>query len=180
MHYESPRLEPDGRITVIRVAGFVELAVWGRDLEGEGQAAIEAHARAAASGEAGPNGHAEAPRVTAAAQGGEKKAAVKARSKAMNDLFGSRVGRGQRVLQDYPTDRRVDHRTLALKVATLNVVNALGVHAAGSEEPKKPEQPKEPVEPEEGTKKGKGKGKGKKNEKEECLGLPHLSNLTWA
>jgi hypothetical protein len=148
--------------------------------EGEGQAAIEAQAGAAASGEAGLSGHAEAPRVIAAAQGGEEKAAVKARAKAMNDLFGNRAGRGQRVLLDHPTNRRADHRTLALEVATLCVVNALGVHAAGSEQPEEPEQPKEPVESEEETEKGKGRGKGKGKEKEECSGLPHLGDLTWA
>jgi hypothetical protein len=36
------------------------------------------------------------------------------------------------------------------------------------------------VEPEEETEKGTRKGKGKGKEKEECLGLPHSSDLTWA
>jgi hypothetical protein len=91
----------------------------------------------------------------------------------MNDLFGNRAGRGQRVLQDHPTNPRADHRTLALEVATLYVVNALGVHAVGgSKEPE--EGNEEPEVPAEGTEKGKGK------EKEECKGLPHLGDLTWA
>jgi hypothetical protein len=131
MRYASRRLEPDGRIAVIWVAEYVELTIRGTDLEGEEQAAIEAQVGTATSGEAGPSGHAEAPSVTAAAQGGEKKAAVKARAKAINDLFGSRAGRGQRVLQNRPTNRRADHRSLALEVATLYVANALGMHAAG-------------------------------------------------
>jgi hypothetical protein len=165
---------PPGRIPVIWVAEFVELTIRGSDLEGEGQAAIETQAGAAASGGAGSSGHA-APRVTAAAQGGEEQAAVKARAKAMNDLFGNRAGRGQRVLQDHPTNRRADHRTLALEVATLYVVNALGMRAGGSKEPEEPaEEPEEPEVPAEGTEKGKG------NEKEECKGLPHLGDLTWA
>ena len=172
MRYAGPRQEPPGRIPVIWVAEFVELTIRGRDLEGEGQAAIEAQAGAAASGGAGSSGHA-APRVTAAARGGEEQAAVKARAKAMNDLFGNPAGRGQRVLQDHPTNRRADHRTLALEVATLYVVNALGVRAAGgSKEPEEADE--EPEVPAEGTEKGKGK------EKEECKGLPHLGDLTWA
>jgi hypothetical protein len=157
------RQEPPGRIAVIWVAEFVELTIWGRDLEGEAQAAIEAHAGAAASGEAGSSGHA-APRVTAAARGEDEQAAVKARAKAINDLFKNRAGRGQRVLQDHPTNRHADHRTLALEVATLYVVNALGVRAAGgSEEPEEADE--EPEVPAEGTEKGKGK------EKEECKGV---------
>jgi hypothetical protein len=116
MRYAGPSQEPPGRIPVIWVAEFVELTIWGRDLEGEGQAAIEAQAGAAASGGASFNGHA-ALRVTAAARGGEEQAAVKARAKAMNDLFGNRAGRGQRVLQDHPTNHRADHRTLALEMA---------------------------------------------------------------
>jgi hypothetical protein len=71
MRYAGPKQEPPGRIPVIWVAEFVELTVRGRDLEGEGQAAIEAQTGAAASGGAGSTGHA-APRVTAAARGGEK------------------------------------------------------------------------------------------------------------
>jgi hypothetical protein len=97
---------------------------------------------------------------------------VKARAKAMNDVFGNRAGRRQRVLQDHPTNRRADHRTLALEVATLHVVNALGVRAGGSKEPKEPAE--EPEVPAKRTEKGKGK------EKEECKGLPHLGDLTWA
>ena len=123
------------------------------------------------------------PGFTEAAPGGEEQAAVKARAKAMNDLFGSRVGRGQRVLKDPPTDRRADFRTLALEVATLYVVNALVQTAAGSEQPEEPVEPEEPEGPEEGTEKGKGKGKGKEEkekEKEVCSGLPHLGDLTWA
>jgi hypothetical protein len=58
-------------------------------------------------------------------------------------------------------------------VATLYVVNALGVRAAGGS--KEPEKADEELEvPAEGTEKGKGK------KKEECKGLPHLGNLTWA
>jgi hypothetical protein len=173
MRYADSRQEPPGRIPVIWVAEFVELTIRGRDLEGEGQAAIETHAGAAASGGAGSSGHA-APRVTAAARGGEEQVAVKARAKAMNDLFGNRPGRGQRVLQDHPTNRRADHRTLALEVAILYVVSyALGVRAAGgSEEPEEADE--EPEVPAEGTEKGKGK------EKEECKGFPHLGDLTWA
>jgi hypothetical protein len=170
MHYANPRQKPPGRIPVILVAEFVELTIRGRDLEGEGQATIEARAGAAASGGAGSSGHA-ASKVTAAARGGEEHAVVKARAKAINDLFGNRAGRGQRVLQDHPTNRRANHRTLALEVTTLYV--ALDVRAAGgSKEPK--EADKEPEMPAEGTKKGKGK------EKEECKGFPHLGNLTWA
>jgi hypothetical protein len=91
----------------------------------------------------------------------------------MNDLFGNRAGRGQQVLQDHPTNRHANHQTLALEVATLYVVNALGVRAVGgSEEPE--EANEEPEVPAEGTEKGKGK------EKEECKGLPHLGDLTWA
>jgi actin-related protein len=71
MHYAGPRQEPPGWIPVIWFAKFVELTIRGRDLEGEGQAAIEAQAGAAASGGAGSSGHA-APRVTAAARGGEE------------------------------------------------------------------------------------------------------------
>jgi hypothetical protein len=71
IRYAGPRQEPPGRIPVIWVAEFVELTIRGRDLEGEGQAAIEAQVGAAASGGAGSNGHA-APRVTAAARGGEE------------------------------------------------------------------------------------------------------------
>jgi hypothetical protein len=168
MRYAGPT---PGRIPVIWVAEFVELTIRGRDLEGEEQAAIEAQAGAAASGGAGSSGHA-APRVTAAAQGGEEHAAVKARAKAINELFGNRAGRGQRVLQDHPTNRRADHRTLAFEVATLYIVNALGVRAGGSKEPEEPAE--EPEVPAEGTEKGKGK------EKEECKGLPHLGDLTWA
>jgi hypothetical protein len=88
----------------------------------------------------------------------------------MNDLFGNWPGRGQRVLQDHPTNRRADHGTLTLEVATLYVVNAPGVRAAGgSEEPEEADEV-----PAEGTEKGKGK------EKEERKGLPHLGDLTWA
>jgi hypothetical protein len=91
----------------------------------------------------------------------------------MNDLFENRAGRGQRVLQDHPTNRRADHRTLALEVATLYVVNALDMRAAGgSEEPE--EANEEPEVPAKGTEKGKGK------EKEECKGLPHLGDSIWA
>jgi hypothetical protein len=98
---------------------------------------------------------------------------VKARAKAINDLFGNRPGRGKRVLQDHPPNRRADHRTLALEVATLYVVNTLGVRApGGSEEPEEADE--EPEVPAEGTEKGKGK------EKEEWKGLPHLGDLTWA
>jgi hypothetical protein len=172
MRYAGPRQEPPGRIPVIWVAEFVELTIRGRDSEGEGQAAIEAQAGAAASGGAGSSGHA-APWVTAAARGGEEQAAVNARAKTMNDLFENRPGRGQQVLQDHPTNRRADHRTLALEVTTLYVVNALSVRAAGgSKEPE--EANEEPEVPAEGTEKGKGK------EKEECKGLPHLGDLTWA
>jgi hypothetical protein len=172
MRYAGSRQEPPERIPVIWVAEFVELTIWGRDLEGEGQEAIEAQAGAAASGGAGSSGHA-APRVTAAARGGEEQAGVKARAKAMNDLFENRAGRGQRVLQDYPTNRRANHRTLALEVATLYVVNALGVRAAGGfKEPEEADE--EPEVPAEGTEEGKGK------EKEECKGLPHLGDFTWA
>ena len=130
MRYAGPRLDPEGRVAVVRVAEFVEMAIRGRDLEGEGQAAIEAQAGAAASGEAGPSGHAQRS-STEAAPGGEEQAAVKARAKAMIDLFGSRVGRGQCVLKDPPTGRRANFRTLALEVATLYVVNALVQTAAG-------------------------------------------------
>jgi hypothetical protein len=35
MRYASARLEPDGRIAVIWVAEYVELTIWGTDLEGE-------------------------------------------------------------------------------------------------------------------------------------------------
>jgi hypothetical protein len=112
------------------------------------------------------------PGLPRPARGGEEQAAVKVRTKAMNDLFRNRAGRGQRLLQDHSTNRRADHRTPALKVATLYVVNALGVRAAGGS--KEPEQADEELEvPAEGTKKGKGK------EKEECKGLPHLGDLTW-
>jgi hypothetical protein len=91
----------------------------------------------------------------------------------MNDLFGNRAGRGQRVLQDHPTKRRADHRTLALDVATLYVINALGVRApGGSEEPEEADE--KPEVPAEGTEKGKGK------KKEECKGSPHLGDLSWA
>jgi hypothetical protein len=91
----------------------------------------------------------------------------------MNDLFGNRPGRGQRVLQDHPPNRRANHWIFALEVATLYVVNALGVRTAGgSKEPEKADE--EPEVPAEGTEKGKGK------EKEECKGLPHLGDLTWA
>jgi hypothetical protein len=114
MRYAGPRQKPPGRIGVIWVAEFVELTIRGRDLEGEGQAAIEAQAGAVASGGAGSSGHA-APRVTVAAQGEEEHAAVKARAKAMNDLFGNRAGQGQRVLQDHPTNRRANHRILPLR-----------------------------------------------------------------
>jgi hypothetical protein len=165
MRYAGPRQEPPGQIPVIWVAEFVELTIRGRDSEGEGQAAIEVQAGAAASGGAGSSGHA-APRVTVAARGGEEQAAVKARAKAMNDMFGNRAGQGQRVLQDHPTNRQTHHRTLALEVATLYVVNAQGVRAAGGF--KEPEEANEELEvPAEGTEKGKGK------EKEECKGLPH-------
>jgi hypothetical protein len=172
MRYAGPRQEPPWRIPVIWVAEFVELTIRGRDLEGEGQAAIEAHTGAAASGGAGSTGHA-APKITAAAREEEEHAAVKAIAKAMNDLFGNRAGRGQRVLQDHPTNRRANHRTLSLEVATLYVVNAMGMRAAGgSKEPE--EGNEEPEVPAEGTEKAKGK------EKEECKGLPHLGDLTWA
>jgi hypothetical protein len=98
---------------------------------------------------------------------------MKVKAKAMNDMFGNRAGRGQRVLQDHPTNRCANHRTLALEVAFLYFVNALGVRApGGSKEPK--EANEEPEVPAEGMKKGKGK------EKEECKGLPHLGDLTWA
>jgi hypothetical protein len=64
-------------------------------------------------------------------------------------------------------------RRLALELATLYVVNALVVRAAGgSEEPEEADE--EPEVLAEGTEKGKGK------EKEECEGLPHLGDLTWA
>jgi hypothetical protein len=167
-----PEWNPLGQIPVIWVAEFVEMTICGRDSEGEGQAAIEAQAGVAASGGAGSSGHA-APRVTAAARGGKEQAAVKAKANAMNDLFGNRAGRGQRVLQDHPTNRRADHRTLALEVAILHVVKALGVRApCASKEPEEPDE--EPEVPAEGTEKGKEK------EKEECKGLPHLGDLTWA
>jgi hypothetical protein len=174
MRYEGPRQEPPGRIPVIWIAEFVELTIWGRDLEWEEQAAIVAQAGAAASGGAGSSGHA-APRVTAAAQGGEEHAAVKARAKAINDLSWEPGGAGSAGASrpPYPTNRRADHQTLALEVATLYVVNALGVRApGGSKEPE--EADKELEVPAEGMEKGKGK------EKEECKGLPHLGNLTWA
>src|SRR6476469_1062524 len=180
MRYAGPRLDPEGRVAVVRVAEFVEMAIRGRDLEGEGQAAIEAQAGAAASGEAGPSGHAQRS-STEAAPGGEEHAAVKARAKAMIDLFGSRVGRGQCVLKDPPTGRRANFRTLALEVATLYVITALVQTAAGLAE--KPVEPEEPEGAEEGTEKGKGKGKEKETEKEKekevCSGLPHLGGLTW-
>jgi hypothetical protein len=72
------------------------------------------------------------------------------------------------MLQDHPTDRRFDRRTLALEVATHYAVNALGVHTSGSEQPEEPEQPEET---EEETVKGTGNGKGKEKKKEECSGL---------
>jgi hypothetical protein len=68
MRYAGPRQEPPGRIPVIWVAEFVELTIWGRDLEGEGQAAIEAQARAAASGGAGSSGYAT-PRLSRPLEG---------------------------------------------------------------------------------------------------------------
>jgi hypothetical protein len=42
MRYAGLRQDPPGRIPVIWVAEFVELTIRGRDLKGEGQAAIEA------------------------------------------------------------------------------------------------------------------------------------------
>jgi hypothetical protein len=119
MPYAGPRLEPPGRIPVISVVEFVELPIWGRDLEGEGQAA---KSRSTGRGSCerwgrfqwtrgfqGYRGRSSLRRTTAAARGGEEQAAVKARAKAMNDMFGNRARRVQRVLQDHPTNRRADH-----------------------------------------------------------------------
>jgi hypothetical protein len=96
MRYAGPRQEPPRRIPVIWVAEFVELTIRGRDLEREGQAAKEAQAGAAASGGAGSSGHA-APKVTAAAEGGQEQAAVKARAKAVNELVWEPGGAGAAV-----------------------------------------------------------------------------------
>ena len=59
-----------GGYAVIWVAEFVELTIRGRDLEGEGQAAIEAQAGAAASGGAGSSGHAGSQGYRGRSRGG--------------------------------------------------------------------------------------------------------------